>query len=217
MRLRPTHALGGVAVGLTVALVGLEYAHVWRRGRAPLPAEAQDVIVAGREAALETVEVAVAGYRAGTPRENALLNLLLSYAITFAAVRASTHVIRSRGRWGPVRNLLWGDRHIHHFLPGIALAFLSGAISIVSRNHAADRWLAIPFGVGMALTLDEAALLIEFEDVYWTEEGVLSVQVTLAAMALLGAAGVGLRLLRRGEAEVLRVAAPSGNGRVAPS
>lgn len=203
LRLRSTHALGVAAVGLTVAAVVGEYAHVWRRGRAPLPSEAVDVPEAAREAALETAEVMVAGYRAGSAHENALLNLLLSYSVTAALVRASTHAIRARGTFGPFRDLRVGDRHIHHFLPGIGLAFVTGATSIVKRGDEIDRWLAIPFGVGAALTMDEAALLVELEDVYWSKEGILSVQATLGAMTLLGALVVGGRLARRGEAEVL--------------
>ena len=58
----------------------------------------------------------------------------------------------------------------------------------------------MPFGVGMGLTLDESALLLELEDVYWTREGLLSVQITLTVMAMLGALALGLRFLqaRRG-------------------
>ena len=63
--------------------------------------------------------------------------------------------------------------------------------------------LAVPFGVGMGLTLDESALLLELEDVYWTREGLLSVQITLAVIAMLGALALGLRFLRRGEELVL--------------
>ena len=69
--------------------------------------------------------------------------------------------------------------------------------------------LAVPFGVGMGLTLDESALLLELEDVYWTEEGLLSVQITLAVMAMLGALALALRFLRRGEQVVLEPASPS--------
>ena len=206
-RVRPTHVLGAVAVGLTGAVAAMEYAHVWRRGNAPLPSQTDDVVEAGREAARETVEVAVAGYRKGSARENALLNLLLSYAVTFGLVRASTHSIRARGTFGPIRNLRWGHRHIHHYVPGIAIAFLSGGAAIVIRDEGVDKWLALPFGVGTALTLDEAALLINLEDVYWSEEGILSVQVTLAAMALLGALGLGIRVMARGEDEVLVMSA----------
>lgn len=198
-----THALGATAVGLTITAVGLEYWNVWRRGSAPLPAETENVLEAGAEAARETVEVAVTGYKLASPRENALLNLLISYATAAALVRASTWSIRSRGSFGPFRDREVGGRHIHHFIPGIALAFLAGGGSIVSRNEGLDRYFAVPFGIGAALTLDEAALLVEFEDVYWSEEGILSVQVTLGTLAGLGTLALLLRALRRGEEKVL--------------
>lgn len=202
---RPTKTewLGAGAVGLTIAVLATEYWYVWRRGRAPLPTETDDVPGAAAEAARETVEVAVAGYKASSTRENAALNLLVSYAITAAAVRVGTHTIRSRGAFGPIRNRRVRGRHIHHFIPGIFLAFLAGGASVISRNEDHDPWFAVPFGVGTALTLDEAALLIEMEDVYWTERGVLSVQVTLATLALLGATALGIRAFNRGEDEVL--------------
>ena len=201
--MRGTRWLGGTGIALTAAVVALEYAHVWRRGRAPLPTETDHVVEAGLEAGKETVQVTVAGYKTGDPKENALLNVLLSYALTFALVRASTHSIRHRGSFGPFRNVLIGEHHIHHYVPGIVLAFLAGGISVVSRDETLDQWLAVPFGIGTALTLDEAALLINLEDVYWSEEGILSVQVALAGLTGLGALALSLRLFRRGEQEVL--------------
>ena len=51
----------------------------------------------------------------------------------------------------------------------------------------------------MGLTLDESALLLELDDVYWSREGLLSVQITLAVTALLASLALGLRFLRRGE------------------
>ena len=74
------------------------------------------------------------------------------------------------------------DRRVHHFVPGIALALAAGGTSISVRRKALDRWLALPFGAGAALILDEAALLLELDDVYWTEEGVLSLQVSFATI-----------------------------------
>ena len=65
------------------------------------------------------------------------------------------------------------------------------------------RWLALPFGAGVALTLDESALLLKLDDVYWTEEGIVSVQITFAALAMLSALALALRTLRRGERTVL--------------
>jgi hypothetical protein len=211
---RPTNTelLGAGAITVTVAAIAQEFWTIWRRGRAPLPRETEHPFEAGAEAALETVEVAVTGYRLVSRRENALFNLLVSYALTAGIVRLSTHTIRSRGSWGPIRNRRISGRHIHHFIPGIALAFVAGGVSVVSRNEGLDRWLAVPFGVGTALTLDEAALLVEFEDVYWSEQGILSVQVTMATMALLGALALGLRLLHRGEAQVLAPEASDGGG-----
>ena len=208
-----TKALGAIAAAGTGAAVALEYAHVWRRGGARWATHAggAEMLSAGAEAALETVEVAVEGYRTGSASENALLNLLISFSVTFGVTRVSTHIIRSHGgrRVGPFRNLRVGRHHIHHFVPGIALALVAGGASIVAREQRLDPWLAVPFGAGAALTLDEAALLLQLEDVYWTEDGVVSVQITLTAIALLAIAAVTARLLRRGEQQVLG-APPSG-------
>ena len=85
----------------------------------------------------------------------------------------------------------------------LVVAFVAGGASVLSRNEALDPWLAIPFGAGAALTLDESALLLKLDDVYWTEEGVVSVQISLAALAMASAIGVARRMLRRGEREVL--------------
>jgi hypothetical protein len=206
---RPTTTqwLAATAVGITTAVAASEYWSVWRRGRAPLPSETDDVPAAAVEAAVETAEVAATGYRLSPTRENAALNLLLSYAVTAVIVRLSTYLIRTRGSFGPFRNRSVRGRHIHHFIPGIVLAFIAGGVSVVSRNEDLDPWLAVPLGVGTALTLDEAALLVEFEDVYWSEEGILSVQVTLGTLSLLGATILGARAFRRGEDVVL-----SGDG-----
>jgi hypothetical protein len=64
-------------------------------------------------------------------------------------------------------------------------------------------WLAVPFGMGVALTLDEWALLLELADVYWSEEGIVSLQATLGTTALLATLMLALRLLNRGERTVL--------------
>jgi hypothetical protein len=104
---------------------------------------------------------------------------------------------------GPFRSVRLGRRHIHHFVPGIVIAFGAGSGAILTRNERLEPWLALSFGVGMGLTLDESALLLELEDVYWSSEGLLSVQITLAVMSLLGALALGLRFLRRGERAVL--------------
>lgn len=187
-----TELLGATAAGVTLAAIALELRALRRR------------VPEGEEHPIEaTREVVAAGYRASTTREHALFNLLVAYAITAPVVRLSTHTIRVRGTFGPFRNASVRGRHIHHFIPGIAMAFLAGGAAIVTRNDRLEPWFAVPFGVGAALTLDEAALLVELEDVYWSEEGILSVQVTLATLSLLGGTMLGLRALRRGERVVL--------------
>jgi hypothetical protein len=200
---RRTAALAAAAIVTTGGVAAGEVWRVWRRGSAPLPAETNHVLGAGAEALGQTLEAAVAGYRGGTRREHALLNLVSAFSLTWLGTRGSAHIIRRRGRVGPIGNVFLGGRHIHHFVPGILLAFLAGGVALVTRRERLEPWLALPFGAGVALTLDESAMLLELEDVYWTEEGVVSVQITLATLAVLSALILTLRILRRGEAQVL--------------
>ena len=200
---RRTVILGAITAAAVLAVVAGEVGRVWRRGAAPLPQDTDDLLQAAELAAVETAEVARAGYREVPDRENALFNLLASFAITFLAARTITYILRNRRTVGPFRNLRLGRRRIHHFVPGIVLAFAAGAGAIVTRDPGHEPKLAVPFGVGMGLTLDESALLLELDDVYWTREGLLSVQITLAVMSVLAALALGLRFLRRGEEVVL--------------
>jgi hypothetical protein len=200
---RGTLALGiGAALSVGAVLVG-EIGRVWRRGSAPLPNEAPNLLLAAEEAVAETAQVARAGYLEVSSRENAMFNLLSSFVGTFLTARGITYLLRHRSRVGPFRNVRVGRRHIHHFVPGIVVAFASGAGAIVTRDEDLESLLAVPFGIGMGLTLDESALLLELEDVYWSREGLLSVQITLAVAALLASIALGLRFLWRGERIVL--------------
>jgi hypothetical protein len=204
---RRTIALGVVAGVAGVVVVAGEIGRVWRRGSASLPAAAEEPFLAAAEAVAETAAVARTGYREVSTRENAMFNLFSSFVITLITARAITMTLRDRRRFGPFRNLELGRRHIHHFVPGIAIAFTTGAVAIVSRSEKLEPWLAVPFGIGMGLTLDESALLLELDDVYWSEEGIVSVEIGLAATALLAAIALGLRFLRRGEQVVLEAPA----------
>jgi hypothetical protein len=161
------------------------------------------VAAAAVEAAVETTDVAVAGYHAAPSQENALFNLFASFVISLVASRSIAFGLRDRRRIGPFRNVRVGRRHIHHFVPGIVIAFVSGAVAIVTRDQGLEPKLALVFGAGMGMTMDEAALLLELDDVYWTEEGLLGVQIGAGLVGLLGALAIGLRFLRRGEEQVL--------------
>ena len=195
--------IGGAAAITAAGAFGVEFGRVWRRGSAPLPTETDHVLDAAVEAAFETTDVAVAGYQDAPAQENALFNLFLSFVVSLVASRLIALGLRGRRRLGPFRNVRWGQRHIHHFVPGIVLAFIAGGAAIVTRNEDLEPKLALVFGTGMGMTMDEAALLLELDDVYWTEEGLLSVQIGAGLVGLLGALAIGLRFLRRGEAQVL--------------
>lgn len=206
---RGTVVLGAVAGAAVAAVLAGELSRVWRRGSAPLPHEAPNLLLAAEEAVAETAQVARTGYREVSTRENAMFNLLSSFVGTFIAARAITYRLRHRPRVGPFRSVRLGRRHIHHFVPGIVIAFASGAGAILTRDEGLEPVLAVPFGVGMGLTLDESALLLELDDVYWTREGLLSVQITLAVTALLASVALALRFLRRGERAVLAPGGPA--------
>jgi hypothetical protein len=200
---RLTLGLAAMAGATTVAVVAAEVGRVWRRGSAPLPLESDSILLAAEEAVVETAEVALAGYQEVSELENAMFNLFGSFVATLTLTRWITRLLRGRRTLGPFRNLYLGRRHIHHFVPGIALAFVAGAAAVVTRDESKKPRLAVPLGIGMGLTIDESALLLELDDVYWTPEGVVGLQIALAATATLGTIALGLRFLRRGEEIVL--------------
>lgn len=168
-----------------------------RRSRQPDGRGPEVLIEAAPAAALDTVGVAVRGYTAASRTETVLFNLLAGFLSSFALVRLSTWGVRDR--WGPFRNVSIGGRHIHHFVPGILLAFGAGTAALLSENDQVEQRLALPLGAGIGLTFDEAALLLDLRDVYWTREGLLSIQLSLGATAILSIAILTLRMLRRGE------------------
>jgi nucleotide-binding universal stress UspA family protein len=153
-------------------------------------------------AARESLDVAMAGYRSGSTGERALLLLFGSFVLTSGLTRWNTWTLRHGGGFVFFREMVRGQRHIHHFVPGIVVAFVSGAGALVLRERRREL-LAVPFGIGVALTLDEWALLLELADVYWSEEGIVSLQVTLGTAALLATLTLALRVLHRGERRVL--------------
>jgi hypothetical protein len=111
---------------------------------------------------------------------------LLAFLVTFAFIRTSTHLIRRGVRWWP-GNLQVKGTHIHHLVWGILLLIVFGYLGVVLEP--ASPWqevLAILFGVGAALTLDEFALWLNLRDVYWSHEGRRSIDAVIVA-AILGA------------------------------
>jgi hypothetical protein len=194
---RVTAGLAVAALASAGTVVAGQFTRLLRR-RAAGAGDGDGVIEAAPAAALDTVGVALEGYTAAPRSETVLFNLLSGFLGAFAFVRTSTYMIRS-GRIGPWGNVQVGGRHIHHFVPGILIAFTSGTWALLTDNDALEERLAVPMGIGMGLTFDEAALLLDLRDVYWTRQGLLSVQVSLGLTAILGSAILGIRMLQRGE------------------
>jgi hypothetical protein len=195
---RITVGLAVAAVATAGTLVAGEVLRLARRRRESKQAETPTGLVdAAGLATRDTIAVARRGIRATPHHETVLFNMLQGFLGAFAFARLSTWGIRHG--WWPTPDITIGGRHIHHFVPGILIAFASGVAGLTTRNEGAEATLAIPFGAGIGLTMDEAALLLDLRDVYWTREGILSVQVSLGVTATLAAAVLALRMLRRGE------------------
>lgn len=114
-----------------------------------------------------------------------------AFVVTFLTTRTITRLIRA-GR-GPFRNLSDGGTHLHHSTPGTVL-LITGAFTAVGADGR-DPWnvvAALLVGVGASLVLDEFAMIFHLQDVYWTQEGQLSVSVVCLAAVTLGLAILGL-------------------------
>ncbi|HEY6636994.1 MAG TPA: hypothetical protein VIZ61_04845 [Solirubrobacterales bacterium] len=126
-----------------------------------------------------------------TADQRAGLILLGSMLLSFGFIRFSTRMIRAQVKWWP-GNVSPGGLHIHHLVFGIVLMMLSGFLNFVTEPP--SPWfeiLAGVFGVGMGLTLDEFALWLYLDDVYWAEEGRSSVDAVVFAAIIGGGIIVG--------------------------
>ena len=112
------------------------------------------------------------------------LLITLAFLLTFGAVRFVTYSIKYQ--WLPVfGNVVVGDDlHIHHMVPGMILVLVSGYLGLAMGDRRPVRLLAVLFGVGAALVLDEFALWLRLEDVYWQPEGRQSIDMVIIATGL---------------------------------
>lgn len=118
------------------------------------------------------------------PGRQPIFLALLTFLVTFLVTRMITRMIRA-GK-GPFGNVSAGSVHIHHVVPGLIVLLLGGVLALGSGEHGIWRQIAgVMFGMGAALVLDEFAMILHMDDVYWTSEGRLSADaVTLAAVVL---------------------------------
>jgi hypothetical protein len=124
------------------------------------------------------------------PGKLPLLLALTAFVLTFVVTRVITRLIRA-GK-GPFGNVSSGGVHIHHVVPGVVLTVIGGFGAVASARHGfGSAAFAVVFGIGAGLVLDEFALVLHLDDVYWTEAGRKSVEVVVLTAALVGLMLVG--------------------------
>jgi hypothetical protein len=147
-------------------------------------------------------EVAQAYREEMGPAERAALWSWVGFTTTFAAVRAITYSIRACK--GPFRNLSVGGSHLHHYMWGIAMVSGVGAVAVRGEEHTRRHpAVAVTYGAGLALIVDEFALLLDLQDVYWARQGRVSVDLGVGIVAAGGttfSAGPVIRRLARNRA-----------------
>ena len=122
----------------------------------------------------------------------AMAGFLVGLLATFLFVRINTRLIRAQVSWWFHDIESEGGTHVHHMVIGVILMVTVGIVLIaLSPDELLAQVLALLFGVGVALTLDEFALILNLQDVYWRKEGRLSVDaviivVCVAALFVLG-------------------------------
>ena len=143
-------------------------------------------------------------------RRERLFLASLGFLLTFGIVRAVTAMIRAGV--GPIHNVTAGTTHIHHLVWGILLLLAVGYVWLIQEGTgegARPGWFsrstAIAFGVGAALTLDEFALWLNLQDVYWEGKGRESIDAVVIFLSLLSVGIWGGPFLRAVGSEVWRL------------
>ncbi len=193
---RATVGLAAVALGGAGAVLAGQFGRMLRR-RAHETADGEGLVEAAPAAALDTVGVAVGGYSDAPRSETVLFNLLAGFLGSFALVGSRPGGSATAG--GRFATSGSAAATSTTSCPASCSRFASATAALLTDDEELEERLAVPMGVGMGLTFDEAALLLDLRDVYWTREGLLSVQLSLGATAILSIAILTRRMLRRGE------------------
>jgi hypothetical protein len=126
------------------------------------------------------------------PGEQATVLAWATFTATFGGLRALTHWIRA-GHGPSSGGVSLGGKHFHHYNLGIALLASVAAVGLRGterqRRHPAA---AVAFGAANAMIVDELALLLDLEDVYWARDGRESVDAAIAIIAAGGTAVAGM-------------------------
>lgn len=141
------------------------------------------------------------------PGRGPLVCCLFAFIVTFLVTRLIVRYIRAHAdstaprKWWQPHNLSVGKKasgadgadaggfHLHHVVIGVILVLVSGLTMVtlaVDGSLTAFTVAAIFFGIGAALVLDEFALILHLQDVYWSEDGRTSVDAVFVAVAVAG-------------------------------
>ena len=130
-----------------------------------------------------TVAVDALGQGLLGPGRAAVAAFSVGLLVTFLGVRINTRLIRAKVSWWFHDIESEGGLHVHHMVIGVVVMVVAGLSLIAFLPQ--GLWLqlaALLFGAGVALTLDEFALILRLQDVYWTSEGRLSVDAVIVAV-----------------------------------
>ncbi len=139
-------------------------------------------------------------------RRERLFLASIGFLVTFGIVRGITYIIRAGV--GPFHNVTSGGLHIHHLVWGILILLLVGYVWLIELGVGSN-WVAsltaMAYGIGAALTLDEFALWLNLQDVYWERAGRESVDAVIIFASLLSVGIWGGQFLREVAREFFKV------------
>jgi hypothetical protein len=146
---------------------------------------------------VDGVSIAVVLDPFGTPARSgrgAAFLVLLGFVLSFLFIRTSARMIRAQVSWWPGNVETSSGLHLHHLVWGISLMFVAGFLGFAL--DAGAPWYqiaAVAFGIGAGLTADEFALWVRLDDVYWTNEGRVSLDAVIFVVAFMALVVVGTK------------------------
>ncbi|MFE2345820.1 hypothetical protein [Kitasatospora cineracea] len=125
-------------------------------------------------------------WREVSPTRRGLVLAWWGFTLTFGFLRLLTWLIHIDA--AGVGNVSAGGVHLHHYVWGILVLMVVGALGLVERSPRWRTWMGLAYGIGTALIIDETANLINLSDVYWEDSGGVSIAVALIVIGVVGSA-----------------------------
>ncbi|WP_254897674.1 hypothetical protein [Kitasatospora sp. NA04385] len=123
-------------------------------------------------------------WREVSPTRRGLVLAWWGFTLTFGFLRLLTWLIHIDA--AGVGNVSAGGVHLHHYVWGILVLMVVGALGLVERSPRWRTWMGLAYGIGTALIIDETANLINLSDVYWEHSGGVSIAVALIVIGVVG-------------------------------